>query len=96
MPLQERQITILDVITDTDGAAFLVGRKGERTLFIVTITGVATVSVQGRQKNGPWRELASAAADTEVNVDNYGWWEFRAVSSGMAPGATASVVWSWT
>lgn len=96
MPMQDRQVTILDVIADTDGAAFLVGRKGNSHLFVITITGAATVKIQGRQKSGAWKDLTSTAANAELNVDDYGWWEFRAVSSAMGIPATASVVWSWT
>ena len=95
MPLQERQVTIFDVIADTDGAAFLAGRKGSMHLFVITITGAATVTIQARQKNGDWKELTSVIANAELNVDDYGWWEFRAVSTGMGALATATVVWSW-
>jgi len=95
MPRQVRQRTILDVIADTFGPAYYVGRKRPQHLFIVTITGAASVSIRGRQKDGPWRTLVTTAINAEVNLDDYGWYEFQAITSGMGIGATASVVWSW-
>jgi len=95
MSRQVRQRTILDVIVDTFGPAYYVGRKQPRHLFIIALTGAAVVSIRGRQKEGPWRSLISTAINAEVNVDDYGWYEFQATTSGMGIGATASVVWSW-
>ncbi len=94
MPRQVRQRIILDAVAGTIGDTYRVGRKSEQFLFIVTITGVATVTLEGRQKDGPWRTLATTAVDAEVNFSDYGWYEIRAVSSGMAAGA-AQVTWSW-
>jgi len=96
MPRQVRQREILNVITDTFGPAYYVGRKQSQHLFIVTITGAAVVAIRGRQKDGPWRNLVSSAISSEINLDDYGWYEFQATTSGMGIGATATVVWSWS
>ena len=93
MARQVRQRTILDVTVNTIGDVYRLSSK-QQHLFVITITGVATVAVQGRQKNGSWREFGSVIANNEINLDDYGWYEIRAVSTGMV-GGTANVVWSW-
>lgn len=92
---QTRQQIILDVTTDTDGTTYRVGRKSGQHLFVATITGTATVHIQGRQNGEAWQDLVTTTATAEINVDNYGWYDFRAISTGMGLASTAKVVWSW-
>ena len=94
MPRQSRQKEILNVVADTVGNNYRVGRR-ERYLFLVTITGAAIVTIQGRQKNGTWVVLATSDISCDVNVDNYGWYEVRAAVTAMGMPATATVIWSW-
>ena len=94
MPRQNREKTILNVIADTIGEPYYIGRRSQ-LLFTITTTLVGTCKIQARQKNEDWKDIASTAVSAEVNMDNYGWHEIRAITTGMGLGASVKVVWSW-
>jgi len=95
MPRQVRQRTILDVITDTYGPAYYVGRKRTQHLITITVTGAVVATLRGRQKDGPWKTLVATTINAEINLDDYGWYEIQGMTTGMGLGATATFVWSW-
>ncbi len=85
--------TLLSVTEDTEGAAFSVSRYAS-LLIVVTIGGQATCRVEGRQQGGEWKELESFSQSGELNLENYGWHQIRAVAEDMASGS-AIVEMSW-
>lgn len=85
--------TILDVSENTTGDACSATRFSH-LLFVVTLTGTVTCAIQARQTDGNWKALDSFTSSGELNVENFGWHEIRAVTSGMSS-ATAKVVLSW-
>lgn len=95
MTRQVRERTILDTMTDTYGPAYYVGRKRTQHLITITLTGAVVATLRGRQKNGAWKTLVATTINAEINLDDYGWYEFQAVTSGMGVGARAVFVWSW-
>ena len=91
------QIALLDTEADAQGEPVDVSDCG-RLLFVVDLDGEdgfsATVSVQGRQREGVWHELDSFGWSGELNLDNYGWHEVRATACELA-GARVRVGLSW-
>ncbi len=85
--------TILQCTQDTEGAAQPAALY-ERMLFAVAITGSASCAIQARQAGADWIDIETLSESGEVNLENYGWYEVRAVASDLTD-ASVNVAMSW-
>ncbi len=85
--------TLLETTVDATGDAVGVAHL-DRLLVVATLSGTATCQVQGRLVDGSWRALATFTVSGELNLDNFGWHELRAVASDLDGGSVAALL-SW-